>query len=149
MSRSASCRRCSSRCLDDPTPGLELLDVSRLDYSLKSLAHLDDYLEVLRDRELTEREAAVVVMRAGAYVGEVIRRAARRTYHWLDYEEAIKVDRRIAEIGGKSFSLVAVLWDGGKGFVFPLAKVVKFVQNGREDSTEFFAKAIIAADGAT
>jgi hypothetical protein len=134
---------------EDPTPGLELLDPSKLDYSVNSLAHLDDYLDILRDRDLTERDAAVVVMRAGAYVGEVIRRSSGRTYHWLDYEEAVKVDRRIGEMGGKSFSLVAILWDGRKGFVFPLAKVVKFVENGREDSTEFFAQAIIAAYGLT
>src|SRR5262249_41523213 len=127
--------------------GQELIDATRLDYSIDSLKHVDAYLAVMRERELTERDGAVVVMRVGAYVGEVIRRASTTTYHWLDYEEAVKIDKRIGAMGGKSVSLVAILWDGGGGFLFPLAKVVKFVQNGREDSTEFFARAIVATDG--
>jgi hypothetical protein len=37
----------------------------------------------------------------------------------------------------------AVLWDSGTGLTFPLAKVQKFLDNGREDSVQFFAKVVI------
>jgi hypothetical protein len=130
---------------EDPTPGRELLDASRLDYSIESLAHLDDYLDVMRTRELSSRDSAVVVMRSGAYVGEVIRRnSLHRTYHWLDYEDAVRIDDLVGQLGDKNVGVVAVLWAGGKVFVFPLGKVLKFLENGREDSTQFFAAAIVA-----
>ncbi len=136
--------------LDNPTPGSDLLDPEQLDYSLASLAHVDDFLDVVRKRDLVERDSAVVVLRAGAYVGEVIRRdASAPTHHWLDYDAAVKVDPRIRALGAKDLGLAAVLWDGDEGFLFPLAKVGKFLMNGREDSTRFFAAASLAFNRST
>jgi len=130
---------------EDPTPGLELLDPARLDYSIESLTHLDDYLELMRTRELAARDTAVVVLRSGAYVGEVIRRnSTGHTYHWLDYEGAVAIEGLVGELGSQNVGVAAVLWDGHGGFVFPLAKVLKFLENGREDATAFFAAAIVA-----
>jgi len=60
-------------CPTDPTPGADKLDSSKLDLSLASLAHVDDYLDAIRTRKLDERDKAVIVLRCGAYVGEVIR----------------------------------------------------------------------------
>ena len=37
----------------------------------------------------------------------------------------------------------AVLWDSATGLTFPLGKVQKFLDNGREDSVQFFAKVMI------
>lgn len=132
---------------DQPTPGTELLDVSKLDFSVESLRHVDDWLEAMAARSLPSPETQVVVLRCGAYVGEVIRRNATvREYHWLDYDGAVRVDGQIKSLGGKSLGLMAVLWDGGKGFTFPLGKVGKFLENGREDSTYFYASVTIATD---
>src|SRR5262245_9239111 len=80
---------------DDPTPGSELLDASRLDFSLKSLAFVDDYLDKMRKRKLDEDgdDYLRLVLRSGAYVGEVIRRNAKgTTFHWLDYKGALKIN---------------------------------------------------------
>ena len=126
---------------DDPTPGRELLDPSKLDFSLLSLGHVDDYLDAVRARALSDRDRAVVVLRAGAYVGEVIRRAAEsRSYHWLGRDAAIRVRPSIADMPGPQIGTMAVLQSGGK-LVFPLAKVAKFLENGREDSVQIFAAA--------
>src|SRR5678816_4160701 len=74
---------------DDPTPGSELLDVSRLDFTVESLGLVDDYLAQMRKRKLDEDgdDYSKLVLRCGAYVGEVILRNARgTTFHWLDYK---------------------------------------------------------------
>src|SRR5579864_4657969 len=59
---------------EDSTPGRELLDASRLDYSVESLGLVDDYLDEMRKRKLEDQAYMKVVLRCGAYVGEVIRR---------------------------------------------------------------------------
>jgi hypothetical protein len=130
---------------DDPTPGSELLDTARLDFSIESLGFVDDYLEQMRSRQLEEggEDYCKLVLRCGAYVGEVIlRNASGKTYHWLDYKGALKVNKSIADFG-ESLGGAAILWDSATGLTFPLAKVQKFLDNGREDSVQFFARVMI------
>ncbi len=131
---------------DDPTPGTELLKPSRLDFTVKSLGFVDDYLARMRTRRLDEDsdDYFKLVLRCGAYVGEVIRRNARgKTYHWLDWKGALRINKSIADFG-ENLGGAAVLWDSAEGLTFPLAKVQKFLDNGREDSVQFFAQVIIA-----
>lgn len=131
---------------DNPTPGIELVDTSRLDFSVESLGLVDDYLDVMRKRQLDDDSVFKLVLRCGAYVGEVILRNATargQECHWLDYQEALKVNKDIEEFG-ESLGTAAILWDGNAGLSFPLEKVAKFLENGREDSVQFFAKAMLA-----
>ncbi len=131
---------------DDPTPGAELLDLSRLDFTIESLALVDDYLDEMRKRPLEEGsdDYCKLVLRCGAYVGEVmLRNATHKTYHWLDYKGALKINEIIADFG-ENLGSAAVLWDSGSGLTFPLAKVQKFLDNGHEDSVQFFAQAMLA-----
>ena len=130
---------------DDPTPGTELLDSSRLDFTVKSLRFVDDYLARMRKRRLAEDgdDYCKLVLRCGAYVGEVIvRNAQRKAYHWLDYKGSLKINKGIADFG-ESLGSAAALWDSASGLWFPLAKVEKLLDNGREDSVQFFAKVIV------
>ena len=128
---------------DDPTPGAELLDAARLDFSLDSLGLVDDYLDRMRQQQLEDEAYGKVVLRCGAYVGEVIlRNAKNKTYHWLDYKGALRINKSIADFG-ESLGSAAVLWDSATGLTFPLGKVMKFLDNGREDSVQFFAKVMI------
>src|SRR3979411_2965554 len=76
---------------DDPTPGIEFLDTSRLDFTVESLGVVDDYLDGMRDEKLEEEAYGKLVLRCGAYVGEVILRNAKgKIYHWLDYDGALR-----------------------------------------------------------
>jgi hypothetical protein len=130
---------------DDPTPGSELLDASRLDFTVESLGFVDDYLDQMRKRKLDEdgEDYSKLVLRCGAYVGEVILRNAHgKSFHWLDYKGALKMDKSIADFG-ESLGSAAVLWDSDSGLWFPLAKVQKFLDNGREDSVQFFAEVVM------
>jgi hypothetical protein len=135
---------------EDPTPGHELLRSMRLDYSVQSLASVNRYLDQMRGRRLANEAAMKLRLRAGAYVGEVIRHNARSgtTWHWLDNKQALKVDPQIAQFG-VSIETIAVLWEAKSGaFLFPVAKVGKYLENGAEDDLKFYADAIIAGAAA-
>ena len=130
---------------DDPTPGADLLEASRLDFTVESLALVDDYLDQMRQRQLDEDAYVKVVLRCGAYVGEVVLRNANakgKSYHWLDFKGALKINKSLADFG-ESLGGAAILWDSASGLSFPLAKVQKFLDNGREDSVQFFAQVMI------
>src|SRR5260221_2727369 len=130
---------------DDPTPGSELLDASRLDFSLGSLAFVDDYLDKMRKRKLDEggEDYSKLVLRCGAYIGEVIfRNAQGTTFHWLDYKGAVKINKDIADFG-EGLGSAAGFWDRDTALWFALSKVQKFLDNGREDSVQFFAEVVI------
>jgi len=67
----------------DPTPGAKLLDPSRLDFTVKSLRFVDDYLAKMRKQRLPEDgdDYCKLVLCCGAYVGEVILRNSKsKTY---------------------------------------------------------------------
>jgi hypothetical protein len=126
----------------DPTPGGPVRNAVS-DYSIESLSAIDDHLERVRQNAPEGDALLKFVLRGGAFVGEVIRKQSKtKTWHWLAFADAAKIDPQVAA-WGQSLSTIAVLWDG-KGFCFPLGKVLKFLQNGREDSVKFFAQVIIA-----
>lgn len=128
----------------NPIYGIELLDSSKLDYSINSLAHVDNYLESVRTKKIKPKEKLVLVLRAGAYVGEVLRKNdPNRKWNWLSFEQASKLDKKTFEKFGKSISTIAVLHSEG-GFVFPLGKVEKYLVNGSEDSVKFFVQVFLS-----
>ena len=129
---------------DSATFGRQLLDRRKLDYSVESLKHVDEYLESIRKNKDVEATWNRTVLRAGAYVGEVIRRNDKKAqWRWVDHEGARSVEPKLFDSFGKSIATAAVLYDGKKGFSFPLAKVEKYLNNGSEDSVYFFAKVIM------
>jgi hypothetical protein len=131
---------------DDPTPGSDLLARSKLDFTFESLKHVDDYLDAIRGRNLDEREYLLIALRAGAYVGEVIRRnSTSRSFHWVDYDTAVRHSDFAKSLGGPSPALAAILWEDPQSMSFPMGKVVKFLDNGPEDSTYLFASVVAGA----
>lgn len=130
---------------EDPTPGSESLDRMRFDFTVESLGAMDEHLELMRLRGLEGQALMKFVLRGGAYVGEVIRRQtpASRPWHWLDYDEALRLEPSLSAFG-KNLGSIALLWDGKTGFCSPLAKVGKYLENGSEDSVKFFAQVILA-----
>jgi hypothetical protein len=133
---------------DPSTFGRQHLDRRRLDFSVESLRHVNQYLEAIRKDKDVEKQGvtrAKVVLRAGAYVGEVIRKNDNKVqWHWIDHEGAMQVEPKLFESFGKTIATAAVLYDGKKGFVFPLGKVEKYLNNGAEDDVYFFAKVIMS-----
>lgn len=124
-----------------PTYGREWLDRRQLDYSLLSLKHVDDYLARVHAAPPSDEEKFRVVLRCGAYVGEVMRRSMPQ-FHWVEYDEGARYSEPLAsmELG---WGTAVVLWSSSKDMAFPLGKVGKFIQNGREDSVYSFADILI------
>jgi hypothetical protein len=129
----------------DPTYRKKYLRPNKLDYSIDSLKEIDDYLERIRNDHIEGRDLLKVVLRCGAYVGEVIRCHSTTKYHWLDYDEAARQSKVVKDMG-KSLGSAAVLWAAPQSMCFPLAKVGKYIENGKEDSVLFFAQVIIKLD---
>lgn len=130
----------------DPTPNAHVLVKEKLDFSIESLAHVEDYLDFVRGQRHIGKPLHTLVLRTGGYVGEVIRRNAKhRRWHWLDFREASSLSAEIVSFG-YTIHTASILWDAKKGsgrFVFPLAKVMKYLENGKEDSVKFFAQVVI------
>ncbi|MEL7500771.1 MAG: hypothetical protein AAFN77_24475 [Planctomycetota bacterium] len=128
---------------ENPTPGHHLVDKSRLDFTPDSLSYLDDHIEEMRSQKLSDDQWNVFILRSGAYVGEMIRRMSQpdTNWQWMSYEQASLVSDMVRQ-ADKNISTVAVLWDGADGLIFPLGKITKFIENGREDSVHFYAHVI-------
>jgi hypothetical protein len=126
------------------TPDLQMLSAEKLDFSVESLPEVERYLDQARERHYSGRPLFVIVLRAGAYVGEVIRRHAKGVeWHWLDYYDASSLSPLVSSFG-RNMATSAVLWDSGEGFCFPLVKVAKYLEKGKQDSIEQFARGVIA-----
>jgi hypothetical protein len=129
---------------NDPIRDHQFFTDKSMDFTIESLKVLDDYLESLRS-DLPENEELVkITLRAGSYIGEVVRKNSNIRYNWLDYKEAEKLNSQIGSLGF-GLGTAAILWSEPDNFIFPLAKVLKRLENGSEDNVQFFAK--VAIDG--
>lgn len=108
------------------------LENRELDYTVTSLPLVDQVLGSFE--EIGSDLTAETILTAGFYVGEVLVR--RHGYRW------VSVDDHVAEMFG--FRL-AVQGPAGS-LTNPLGKVFKRVENGAEDSIEFFVTAQLASD---
>jgi len=127
---------------EDPVINSEYFKNKSMNYSIESLEHLDHYLEGLR-AELPEDEVLIkVALRSGSYLGEVIRRQSNENYNWLKFSEAEKLNTYIKDIGYQ-LGTAMILWSEPENFFFPIAKVLKRLENGSEDSLVSFAKVSI------
>ncbi len=121
----------------------ELLDPEKLDFSVDSLRHIDDYLDALHaEPPASEDDVLRVVLRCGAYVGEVIRRNSQDGLHWVAFKEAAK-HSAFAKGLEHSAATAGILWRNAENMCFPLARICKFIENGREDSVCSFASVIL------
>jgi hypothetical protein len=127
---------------ENPVYMREIIDSSKLDFSIDSLKHIDDCLEIIRNNPPEGNEFLRLVLRFGAYVGEVIRRNSKKEHHWVEHKEAAKFSKMV-ESFEESISTAGILWRDNKVMCFPLGKICKYIENGSEDSVYFFSKVIL------
>ena len=125
-----------------PTYRKDVLECGCLDFSLESLKPLDRFLDKVRHDSIPEDALIIQVLRTGACRGEVMRRTSEVEYHWLYFEDACKIVKSIEKLGDQ-LGTSAVLWSSPDHVCFPLVKVLKFISNGKEDSTYTFAKVLL------
>ena len=129
----------------DPLLRAEVLDEQRLDFSVESLNHINQYLDVVHNypATLSDEPYFKIVLRTGAYLGETLRRnAPPGDYRWLSYEQAASDSPTIRSMG-ENIGTLAVLQTRSGGFVFPLAKVAKYIENGEEENLYFYARFLL------
>ncbi len=129
---------------NDPVRDYGFFEQKDMDFSIESLEILEEYLESLRFNLPENEELVKITLRAGSYIGEVIRKNSTIKYNWLEFSEAEKLNNQIKSIGF-DLGTAVVLWAEPDNFVFPLAKVLKRLENGAEDNVHSFAK--VAIDG--
>ncbi|MDC4227324.1 MAG: hypothetical protein MPW15_24550 [Candidatus Manganitrophus sp.] len=123
----------------------ELLNAEKLDFSLESLRHIDEYLEHIHKNPPEGNDFIRLVLRCGAYVGEVIRKHSNKQLHWVSYEEAAKHSESARKLE-YTVASAGILFHEPESMSFPLGKVCKFIENGNEDSVYFFAKVLLERD---
>lgn len=119
-----------------------LLNSSRLDYSVDSLEFINEYLDKIRLDSIDSELLNKIYLRCGSYVGEVIlENTQNKESDWIYYENACKINPSLEQYG-KSLATYALLYYN-KSFYFPINKVIKYINNGREDNLRSFAVVII------
>ncbi len=127
----------------DETFWNQYFDKEKLDFSIESLLHLNDYLDRIRTDERVELTWNTIVLRCGAYVGEVLRNHSERHLEWIDYQTFIKVRNEEAKSLPDVIGTSMVLWDKQKFYIFPLAKIEKYLKQGAENNLHLYAKVLI------
>jgi hypothetical protein len=120
-----------------------LLNTAALDYSVNSLRHVDGYLELLRRAPLPPDQILRVIIRCGAYAGEVIRRACPpSSCNWISYEDAARLDSRFGKrpLGPENF---VSLYHTNGTVAWPFGKVWKRLGLGEQESVQAFAELVI------
>jgi len=133
-----------------PTFGIEYLEKDKLNFSLASINHINEYLGKVKKSPQLKTAQDSVVLRAGAYLGEVIRRNARsKRWHWIDFETALKVDKKAFTSVGRGYATSFLLYGGEKNFCFPLGKVDKYLKPGGEENLLSYAQVILLGNVST
>jgi len=127
----------------NPIFNLKFLEPQKLNFSIESLKHVDEYLELAHKEKLSDEDYTTIVIRVGSYLGEVVRKNIDDEYNWLDFKQAKKAHPMIKELGLQLGSM-AVLWKEPDNLLFPFAKIDKYLTNGYEDSTYSLATVLLS-----
>ncbi|GBF52111.1 hypothetical protein LPTSP4_36490 [Leptospira ryugenii] len=132
---------------ESPTYNIAFLDKSKLDFSLASLEFVNTFLNSIHQKlnDVPDIKMNALVLRTGAYLGEVIRRNSNhKKLQWISYEKASSLNSKIQGIG-ESISTVAILYEERKDqFFFPLGKVLKALHFGHSEDLKAFAENTIS-----
>ena len=142
----------------DHFPFSEKLDLRDLDFSVDSLNSVDAYLRSVHKSlprklfggrnfdALSADSATLLILRIGAYAGEVRRRNSTSKLQWFTFQEASKVASSLKEAVGDSPDLRTsyLLVSDDKTIWFPLNKVFKCIADGDAESMIGLARVAIA-----
>ena len=113
----------------------------KLDFSLESLREVDTYLAYLRKhrQKASSQEMNNALLWGGAYVGEVIRRIAKRSYEWTEHADFIAANPRLEQVIPLTFGTQVLLLAEDGSMTLPINKLVRFLEEGPENSVHFYA----------
>jgi hypothetical protein len=116
-----------------------------LDYSLESLHSVDRYLDYLHQHadEIEDQEYTNTILAAGCYLGEVVRRCAPIEYQWVNYADYFPNHPKLAKMVPEGVGTSAVLVSAAGAMTMPLNKIARYIGEGPENNTHFYATAEI------
>ena len=116
------------------------LKKEKLDYTIASLKHIDEYLEHVRKKRsnLSQEQLTTIILRCGAYSGEVIKKNIDKNFSWSERDKDV-----IKEFGESVLTIYTLQGKETKTVIFPMAKVEKFLPNGKTDSIYFYAQVLL------
>jgi len=118
------------------------INVSAMNYSVRSLEEVDRYLEAVHQvqDQIPDQTYTNTVLATGCYVGEVIRRNGKKEYRWVNYADHFPKTPSLMAFFPEDLGTGAVLVTAdGKEMLAPFNKVIKFIEDGSADSVHFFA----------
>jgi hypothetical protein len=119
------------------------LNRKRLDGTVESLHEVDGYLSYLHENRnsIQAEEWRITLLRAGAYLGEVIRHAAPDgEFRWVDYDEYMPSHPDLQKmIPKRTAATCAFLVRRSGAMSMPLNKIARFIDEGPENNVHFFA----------
>lgn len=128
---------------DGDIPVRDKLTTSKLDYSLESLQEVDRYLEIVYKIKISDssKEYQNLVVWAGAYIGEVIRRNADEEYHWVQYNEYMEnKDASLKNLVPLLLTTHAFLVVVESDYMtMPINKVARRLDEGSSNNVHFYA----------
>jgi tetratricopeptide (TPR) repeat protein len=132
---------------EEETLGQAMIDRKLYDFSLESLEHLEQLLTNVQNEVASESERAGLILRCGAYTGEVIRRNSKTDgYNWVDYDDAVQINSSLIKIE-RSLGTFFSLYNAPETFWFPIARIEKFLNEGSEYGLLGFAEIAIQQIG--
>lgn len=119
------------------------LERAKLNYSLESLAIVDDYLDYVHQHWQGQMELGLIksMLWGGAYLGEVIRRNAPRAFNWIDYDDFV-VDRPETkeELGDEKQLASCAVLTAGDVFTLPINELLRLLHEGPGNSLLDYAR---------
>lgn len=132
---------------DSPTYKIEFLDKSKLDFSVESLDHVNAFLDSIHQKlkDVPDNKMNTLVLRTGAYLGEVIRKNSNhKKIQWISFEKASSLNSNIQDMG-ESIGPIGILQEENTlNFFFPLGKVLKYLHFGASEDLKEFAENTIS-----
>jgi hypothetical protein len=130
-------------------PFAERLDSSTLDYSLESLLALDRFLDHLHvhAEDIEGQQYTNIVLAAGCYVGEVMRRLTGEKFRWVNYADYFPDHADLSHIPEGPGTAAVLVSADGESMRLPLNKIARYIGEGPENSTHFFVAAELPAPG--
>ncbi len=122
------------------------INVPAMDYSVSSLHEVDRYLEAVHEvqDQIPNQTYTNTVLATGCYVGEVIRRNGKKEYRWVNYADHFPKHPSLMPLFPEYLGTSAVLVAPDGQVLVPFTKVIKFIENGSEDSVHYFATGFTA-----
>ncbi len=127
---------------DNPTFEEEFLEKYDLNYTIDSSQVVMDFIDHIKSISDHEDHLDRIFLRTGAYIGEIIKHASNKSFHWYDTKAAQTLNPKIKAYGD-SLGVAAVLYDEETHeMIFPIAKVMKYYEEGSEQNLKFYIQAL-------